>query len=130
MTNTPLRCQKCGQPYRGIENIGAWECPDMFVYSESLGRSVAVPADHDGPYSSASVIEIPSYVREWLRGVRSEAILDNVPTREHGSSVQVYEMVKLSRVDQAAYAETQRKYAVRSREYAVRRGVVDLWAGR
>ncbi len=114
MCNVKLRCDICGQLYKECDNVGAWECQGMYVWSDTLGIRVQVPADHGTRWTADSVAEIPSYAMHHLNGVRPEAVVNEQQTvqqRQPGrTAVTVYENVRIRRVDAELYNRTQRKF--------------------
>lgn len=117
-----LECKQCGLVYSPLENIGSWQCGEMFVYNEARGKRERVPADHDGPYSPKDNFTAPSYVKRCLVGYKNEAIVSVVsasaPAYSRTAAV-VYENVTFSRVCPKAYARTQQHIYVPPRPVAL-----------
>jgi len=89
-----------------MENLGAWACTGMQVYSHARERWLRVAADHGGPYNGTSEFTVPSYVLPWLKNVRPEAIRERtaVDAETEYRAVVIHENVTLRRVDPKAYA--------------------------
>lgn len=109
-TNVKKYCRQCKGYYYPIDNMGAWKCFTP-MYDKNSGRSIAIPADHGGPYSEVDDEQIPSYAKDYYNDTNPAAIINQEIVRPVVSSViTTYAMYTYRRYDYREWVTLREDY--------------------